>query len=399
MTEKLYYDDPYKKEFTADIKKHIEKEDGYHLVLNRTMFYPEGGGQPADHGFIGRSVVNYVYEDDGDIYHVVDQLSDKKEDLSCKIDWERRFDLMQQHTGQHLLSAVLKRDSGAGTVGFHLANDYVSIDIDRELAEEELIMVEKRVNEMIYEKRDIITEYPKPAELEKMELRKEPVVEDNIRIVRIEGIDISPCGGTHLDNTGELGLINILDFENYKGGLRIYFLSGKRALTDYKFKNKLVKDARDQLSVPNEEIIGEIGRLKGNLDDKDSLIKELKDELLDYRVEELINRAEKKEGNRIIEKIYEDKSFDEVRYTALKLTETDSNIVIFGQKDSNTARLLVARSENIAKLNAGEIIQEALPLIDGNGGGNKLLAQGGGSGIDNLEKAVEKAYKKIIDKF
>lgn len=397
MTEKLYYRDQNLKEFTADIISFKEKEGEYHVQLDRTAFYPEGGGQPADQGLIGQCRVNYVYKEDSEIYHVIGQMPDQKEKLDCKIDWERRFDLMQQHSGQHLLSAVLESMYQAPTIGFHLSENTVTIDIDCVMDDKDFELVEERVNQIIYQDREITDQYPEPEELKSMSLRKEPAVEDTIRIIRIKGIDLSPCGGTHLHSTGQIGIISLLDTENYRQGMRITFLCGRRALKDYRFKNEIAAGARSILSVKDKDINSEIKRLKDNLDDKEDQIRDLKHELLDYRVDNLIEQSQEKAGYHIIKKIYTAQEFSDVRYTASKLVAHENNIVIFGQKEDNTVRMILAKSENIDKLNMNKLIGEIMPLLNGNGGGHEYFAQGGGSAAntEQLSAAVAKAEQKV----
>ena len=399
MTGKMYYKDSFLQEFKANINSVIEKDDKYHIVLDQTAFYPEGGGQPADKGLIGQKKVTYVYEKDEVIYHVLNQIPEKKKELNCKIDWKRRFDFMQQHSGQHLLSAVLKDMYKANTVGFHLSSNSLTIDIDSELSSEEFELVENRVNKIIYQDREINAEYPDPEELKSMSLRKEPSVAEDIRVVEIKGIDYSPCGGIHLSSTGQIGIVSILNTDNYKEGMRITFLCGRRAVEDYKYKNKIVAEARDILSVSNDLINSSIKKLKNDLNEKSSKIQDLKEELVDYRVHNLMEQTEKKSGLRIIKKIYISKDFSDLKYTVKKLIGYDNNIVIFGQRDSNTVRIIMAKSANIDKLNMGDLLRDVMSSFNGNGGGSDHFAQGGGS-VSNPEQIIEivnMAYEKVND--
>ena len=395
MTEKLYYQDTFLREFTADIISYKEKDGEYHLVLDQTAFYPEGGGQLADRGFIGQSEVQYVYDEDGNVYHVVDELPEKKDNVPCEIDWDRRFDLMQQHTGQHLLSALLENIFQTKTIGFHMSETYTTVDTDRELSKKDIELLEEKVNDIIYQNRNIKAEYPGPEKLKDLSLRKEPVVEEDIRIVKIEGIDISPCGGTHLLKTGQVGIVSVIYAENYKGGMRITFLCGKRALNDYKNKNKIIAGLRNSLSVQNEDINSEINRFKEDLDQKESLISDLKDELLNYRVENLMAGAEESKEYRIIKNTYSNQSYSDVNLVAKKLVEYENNIVVFGQKEDETTRMIMAKSDNINELNMNDLIGEVMPLLNGNGGGNEYFAQGGGSNPSSLNDVVEKAYELV----
>ncbi len=400
MAEKIYYQDSFIKEFTARIVAVEEKEGQFHVVLDRTAFYPEGGGQPSDRGFIGQHKVSYVYEKSGEVYHILKQMPEKKNKLNCKINWERRFDLMQQHSGQHLLSAILMDMYGVNTVGFHLGDEIVTIDIDRALTEKNFARAEERVNEIIYEDRVIKADYPDLEKLKSMPLRKEPEVDDNIRIVTIEDIDYSPCGGTHLQSTGQIGIVSIINTGNYKGGIRVSFLCGRRALKDYRYKNRIVADTRDILSVNNDKIKSALTKLKEELEQKEKLINDLKDELLDYRAKDLLGRAEKKGEYNIIKNIYTSGDYNDLKYTVDKLIKYDNNIVILGQKEGKTVRLILAKSHNIKELHMGNLLGEMVSLFDGNGGGSEYFAQCGGS-ISSEEKFTDilnSVYKKIGDK-
>lgn len=398
MTKKLYYKDSFLKKFKADIISFKEKNDEYHLVLNRTAFYPEGGGQPADRGTIASRKVKYVYEKDNKVYHIVDKLPENKNNLDCKIDWERRFDLMQQHTGQHILSALIDDLYNAKTVGFHLGKNHVTVDTDLELTAEELNEAEEKMNEVIYKNENIESEFPEKEQLNDLSLRKESVVDENIRIVKIDETDIIPCGGTHLKQTGQIGILSVIDHEKYKDGTRITFLCGKRALNDYKFKNDIITNARENLGVQNENINFEIERLKNELDDKEKNLEELKNELLDCRVKNLLRNEEKFKDHKIIKKIYTKENYNDIRLMANKLVEYDNIIVIFGQKNNNTSRLILGKSANIKKLNMNDMIGEIMELLEGNGGGHEYFAQGGGSKPEKLSEAVELAYNKISER-
>ncbi|HKL74599.1 MAG TPA: DHHA1 domain-containing protein [Halanaerobiales bacterium] len=395
MTEKLYYKDSFLRNFKADIVSYKEEKGEYHLVLNKTAFYPEGGGQPADKGSVASSKVKYVYEEKGEVYHIVDKLPEEKNNLDCKIDWQRRFDLMQQHTGQHVLSALIDDMYNAKTVGFHLGENHVTVDSDIELTDEELKEAEDKINEVIYKNENISSEFPGEEKLNDLSLRKAAVVDENIRIVKINGVDVIPCGGTHLKNTGQIGIISIIDQEKYKDGTRITFLCGKRALNDYNFKNDIITKARDILGVQNENINSEIERLKSELDDKEKNVEELKNELLDYRVEKLIKNSEKYNNYKLVNEVYEEGDYSDIRLMANKLVEYDDTIVIFGQKNNNTSRLILGKAANIEKLDMNEMIGEVMELLEGNGGGHEFFAQGGGSNPEKLAKAVELADKKI----
>jgi len=398
MTEKLYEKDPYRRTFEADLKN-IEKKDGqYHVELSQTYFYPEGGGQPCDKGVIDGKKVNYVYKNEDKVFHVLDNKPKGETDLNCKIDWERRYDFMQQHTGQHLLSAVFKNEHDLNTVGFTLSEDSLRIDLDKKINDQKIKAVEEKVNEYIYENIKVKTLYPDAETLNQFNLRKEPTVDENIRVIKIGELDFSPCGGTHLKNTGELGIIKITNIDNYKGGLRIDFVCGKRALQDYDFKNKLITELRDITSVPDESIIREVKRLKQELKNDEDKISKLNKELLKYKADELIKNAANVNEINVVYKVFSDTTYDNVQWLSDIITKKENNICIFGQHDESTARLLLSKSDNIKELDMNEIINKPLEIIGGRGGGNPQKAQGGGSKVNEIEVAVEKALELIRNK-
>ncbi|MGM0410819.1 MAG: alanyl-tRNA editing protein [Bacillota bacterium] len=395
MTEKLYYKDSYLKEFKANLIDYKEKEENFHLILDKTAFYPEGGGQPADRGFIGEVTVKYVYEKDGDIFHVVDKLPSKKENISCKIDWQRRYDFMQQHTGQHLLSVLFEKMADAKTIGFHLGENEVTIDLDKELSESKIEKVENKVNEIIYENKNITAKFPDEKELDKIELRKDPKVNENIRVVIIDDYDLCACGGTHLKSTAEIGILKVTEFENYKGGKRVHFVAGKRAFKDYKFKNKTILKARRQLGVQNKEINKTIKRLKEELDEQNTEIEDLKEKLIEYRVKERISKGEKLGDYYLISGEINDLNPQNLKLMANKIINYDNKIVIFAQKKDETVRLMMGKSANIEKFDMNEMIGEVMKVLGGNGGGHEFFAQGGGSKPENFKKAIKKAKELL----
>jgi len=398
MSKKLYENDPYKKSFKAKVISVSNNNGKFYVKLDKTYFYPEGGGQPSDKGFIDDIKVIDVFKQDEEIIHVLDQNISEGKTVKCKINWKRRYDLMQQHTGQHLLSAVLKNDYDLNTVGFTLSEESLRIDLDKKISKQKINEVEDKVNTLIQKGIDIEIDFPDEKELKSLSLRKDPTVSENIRIIKIKGIDNSPCGGTHLKNTSELGLLKINDISNYKGGLRIDFVCGNRALDDYNKKNNTILKLKDILSTPEDTIINEVINLMDRLDDYKNIANELNEKLLKYIAKDLINEATKIGNIKVITNIYNNFSYSNVQYLSDIICENNNNIVIFGQHDNSSARLLLAKSNNIDKLQMNEIINEPLQLINGSGGGTIDKAQGGGDYINNLDTAVERSFEIIMSK-
>jgi len=254
MTEKLFYKDSYIREFSATVISCEGFEKGYKTVLDKTAFFAEGGGQRADTGFIGDAKVFNVQEIDGEIYHFVDKELDVTAEYFCKIDWEQRFSRMQNHSGEHIVSGVVHSLYGYDNVGFHMEEDYVTVDFSGELTREQLDDVEDRANKVIYDNVEIECFFPGAEEIECLDYRSKLDLKENVRLVKIGETDLCACCAPHVNRTGEIGIIKILDFMRHRGGVRIVMKSGFKALLDYREKYKSVYDASVLLSSKQHEI-------------------------------------------------------------------------------------------------------------------------------------------------
>src|SRR6185503_15266571 len=252
MTDRLYYTDPYLKAFDATVDR-VEARDGRVLVrLDRTAFYPTSGGQPFDTGLLGGSrVVDVVDEEDGSIAHVVEGTGtlDAGRAVQGEIDWARRFDHMQQHTGQHVLSAAFDRLFGARTISFHLGAAASTIDLAREMSPAEITAAETEANRIVWEDRTVAIRFASAEEAAAMPLRKEASRGGTLRLIDVEGFDLSACGGTHVSRTGAIGVIVVAAWERFKGGHRLTFLCGGRALSAYRGLRDAMTGAVQKLSV------------------------------------------------------------------------------------------------------------------------------------------------------
>jgi alanyl-tRNA synthetase len=377
MTEKLYYNDPYLKEWQAEIIDIIEDKGKFLVILDRTAFYPEGGGQPSDRGFINNIEVSEVFEKDNNIYHVT---ADKPEvqKVSCRLDFERRYYLMQQHTGQHLLSSVFYESYGGETSSFHLGEDYVSIDISLADMEESIVKaVEAKTNELIYQNLEVKRYMVTKEELGSLPLRKFPKVEEDIRIIEINKIDYSPCCGTHVSRTGELGLVKIVKTEKYKGVTRVYFKCGKSAFEDYQNKQDTTVKLCKLLAVDYETLIpkvqSNVEELKGSLKE----IKELKEKLNAYEVKEILKTAS---PDKIVMK-FEDKSFEDVQSLGRILLQSGDYLVILSSIPDK--KLWLAHNGNFS-IHCGKTFKENLQAYGGRGGGGDKQAQASFETEENL---------------
>ena len=254
MTEKLYYTDAYIKEFQATVIDSFMEGERYVAVLDRTAFFPEEGGQSADGGMIGDAVVLDVREKGGKIYHYVEIPLEAGQIYTCRLDFDERFEKMQCHTAEHIISGAIKRLYGLDNVGFHLGKCEVTMDVNGYLTREQLDEIEMIANRAVFENVAVRATFPSEEELKTLDYRSKLDLTENVRIVNIEGYDLCACCAPHVARTGEIGLIKILDFEKHRGGLRINIAAGYRALLDYREKYENVLKASALFSEPQATV-------------------------------------------------------------------------------------------------------------------------------------------------
>ena len=289
MTKKLYYEDPYLTTFTASI---IKKEPEY-VIISETAFYPTGGGQPCDTGSLnGISVIN-VEIIDGELRHfLAEPLDSQSIEVKGSINWRRRFDHMQQHAGQHILSAAFAELFQMQTVSFHLGKETATIDLDTtEVTEEQLKKVEELANQIILENRAIETKWVTEDELTQYKLRKATSIKEDIRLVIIPDFDYNACGGTHPSSTGQVGSIKILQTEKQKRHIRVEFVCGKRVLTQLDRKQNVLLNLISRLSSPEEKLVDTANNLLHTNKNLEKLLNEHKQELLKFEAKELLKQS------------------------------------------------------------------------------------------------------------
>lgn len=383
MTRKLYYEDPFLKRENVQVTKSAIDERGQYVVLDQTCFYPEGGGQPADHGVIGTASVLDVQNHDGEIRHYLDEKLETG-DYVAALDWQRRWDHMQQHAGQHLLSALLEDRHGYRTTSFHLGQERVSIDLHQaSIDRETLRQVELEANRIIQSHLPIRTRFVNEQQLEQLHLRKPPAVSGDIRLVEMEGIDLNACGGTHPDNTAGIGLLKIIGTEKAKGGTRLYFLCGERALEHF---GKL-SDASDaligKLNAPLTELVQAAEVLLSEKIAADKEIVELKKQLLLAEAKALTPErgvAIRNFGDRPVKELQQ--------LARLATEEHPSACVLFAAQTEGRIRLVCARGDE-SSADMRETLKRLLAETDGKGGGTSALAQGGGGTAAPFERFGE----------
>ena len=264
-TEKLYYADPFLKEFTATVLDCQARKNGYTVTLDRTAFYPEGGGQPADHGTLDGAAVTDVHEKNGVIFHNVDRAVEIGKTVSGSIDWAQRFDHMQQHSGEHICSGLICGRYGCDNVGFHMGTDIVTIDFNADIPWEELLEIEGQANRYIQEDHPIDIQFHRGAELDAIDYRSKKPLEGDVRIVAFPGADCCACCGTHVLRSGQVGLVKFLSVQKFREGVRIELLCGQRAL-DYLSRTwEQAKIIGQHLSVKPVDAAAAVERLEGEL--------------------------------------------------------------------------------------------------------------------------------------
>ena len=391
MTVKRFLEDSYKKEFTATVQSCTKLKDGYGVVLNETYFYPEGGGQPSDLGFIDGIAITDVYYYDDQIIHLL-EAAVKLGEVSCRIDWERRLDFMQQHLGQHILSRAFELKYDANTIGFHIGDDYVTIDLDKKLEGEAIGLVEDFSNQIVYESRPVEILTPTAKELREMPLRKEPTVTENIRVIRIENFDFSPCGGTHLETTSEVGMIKIKKSNNNNDGIRVEFVCGRWALKDYQWKNQMINNLSHLLTIKDTDIKDRVAALNTEVMETKKEMNALKTEILDMKSQTMAEDYEMIGDVRVITKKIKDYGIKELRYIANNIIAKEKTRVCLIGLEGDQVHLVLGRNKAL-DYDLKPRFNDFINRIEGNGGGSPFLCQGSGVNHEAIDKIMKEFNK------
>ncbi|MEK4609846.1 alanyl-tRNA editing protein [Bacillus sp. FSL K6-0067] len=379
MEHKLYYTDAYKQDFTTKvIKQDYDKDGNLYVVLNETAFYPTGGGQPHDTGTLNGITVFGVEEVNEEIRHfITEQLH--TEEVEGKINLERRFDHMQQHAAQHILSASFWDHFNIPTIGFHLGRETVTIDLETENLHTET--VEKAVqiaNNIVFENHPIRIEWMDLEEAKTLPLRKEPNITENIRVVMIENFDYNGCGGTHPKRTGEVGPIQVLSWERNKGGIRLTFIAGWRTLKLIGQQQQIMKDVSKQLNSSESDIPAKVAQLLTSQKENEKTIQTMNEKLLYAEANELLQQPAKIHASILISKVFTNRSMQEISKLSAIITEQQEHaITYFIIENEDKLQCILACGKTVT-LDMNALLKDALPAIEGKGGGNKKSARGGG---------------------
>jgi alanyl-tRNA synthetase len=393
VTKRLYYHDPYLTEFEATVIERTRLGDAPAVVLDRTAFYPEGGGQPADRGTLDDVPIVDVQVVDGRVVHVLaGELA--TDHARGAVEWARRWDHMQQHTGQHILSQAFIAVAGAETVAFHLGAEASTVDLNRTgMSEVVLGEVEAMANRVAWENRPVRARFVSPDELSSLPLRRPPKVQEDVRVVEIEGFDWSACGGTHVRATGEAGSIKIVKTERRGEETRVTFLCGGRALADYARKHTLVQRLTSRFTCAEHEIEQAIERLDAEGQAARKALRAAEEALVSHEAAALWAAAPEWGGVRVVTRVYTDRSPDWVRSLAQALRDQPRTAALLAW-GGERPQIIFARSPDVpADMNA--LLRTACQVNGGRGGGRADWAQGGGGAPDRLEEAMATAMAAL----
>jgi alanyl-tRNA synthetase len=376
MTERLYYTDSLCAAFDATVVEIVDVDGRSGVLLDRTAFYPTSGGQPFDTGRLGSArVVDVIDRDDGEIVHVVDAPLAPGDVARGEIDWPRRFDHMQQHTGQHILSAAFDRLCQARTVSFHLGAETSTIDLSREVTPAEIAVAEAEACRVVWSDVAVEVSFVSEDDAKGLAFRKEPVRTGPLRVVDVSGFDVSACGGTHVPRTGMIGIIAVAAWERFKGGSRVSFVCGGRALEAYRRARDIVTAGTRVLSVSGVELAPSIERLRGEARDATRAVKQLQEQLAVHQAAIFRAEAETIGGRRVVLKVIPEWDAAALKTLAAAIvTEPGCLAVVAG--GGRPVPVVIARSKDV-EVDAGAWMGKAAAALGGRGGGRPELAQGG----------------------
>ena len=398
MTERLYYTEPTCVECDATVTS-CHTVDGRSMVtLDRTVFYPSSGGQPCDTGTLGGcAVVDVLDLDGGQVGHVVDAPLVVGSSVRGQVDWPRRFDHMQQHTGQHILSAAFDRLHQARTVGFHLGADVSTLDLDKVLNAGAMEAAEIEANRIVWDNRPVSIRFATPEEAATMTLRKEPTRSGSLRLIDVAGFDLSACGGTHVEWTGQIGHIAVKSWEKFRGGTRLEFVCGGRALREYRMARDIVAGCVRVLSVPPADLPAAIER--GQADNKDlrRTAKAQQQRLAVYEAAGLVARGTSVGSATVVVEVIE--GWDQAGLKALATAAASRPGVVAALMSASEPTLVVIARASDVSLDASAVLKALVAGCGGKGGGKADLAQGGGMTGDpatlkaELESVISRALQ------
>ena len=397
MNERLYYEDAYLIRFGAQVAERLTHRGQPAVRLVRSAFYPTSGGQPHDTGRLnGTAVVDVQVGADGTVLHLLaEPLPEETESVSGKIDWARRYDHMQQHSGQHLLSQMFFRRLGLETVSVHFGDALNTVDLDGPpLSAAQLADVETAANEMVWKNRPIRAYWVNEEERGKVPLRRAPAVQGSTRIVEIDKFDWSACGGTHVRRTGEIGLISLLRIEKHRGKSRVHFVCGRRALADAAERRGLLGETAGLLDSGVDDVPELVAKLQEALRRAERELKALREGLVEYQARELLAEAEAAGGLRLVVREMADSEPAAVQRLAGALVAGLGVVALLGCARGDKGTVVFARSEDCS-VHVGNLLRDTLRQFGGGGGGRPNFAQGGGVAAEKLSDVLSAAAETV----
>lgn len=376
MTHRIYYTDASTAAFDATVVSSAPVDDRVHVTLDTTAFYPTSGGQPFDTGTLGgRRVLDVVEGDDGVITHVVDGPLEPGHTVTGVIDWPRRFDHMQQHTGQHVLSAAFERTCGVRTESFHLGTTSCTIDLAREVTPAEIAAAEALAAQVVCEDRPVQVRFASEAEAAALPLRKEPARSGTLRLVDVKDFDLSACGGTHVSQTGQIGLVAVSGWERFRGGSRVAFACGQRALVSHRQLRDVVTGLVRQLTVAQDEIGPAVERMQAEGRAHLKTIRQLREAAAEQEAATLVSAGEDVGGFRRVLVTRTGWDASALKTLAAAIAAHPGCVAVVAGDDTPVSLVVVARAADVA-FDAGAWMKQITGALGGRGGGRSESAQG-----------------------
>ena len=397
MNERLYYEDAYRTNFVAQVAERLTFEGQPAVRLSESAFYPTSGGQPHDTGSLnGTAVVDVQVGADGAVLHLLaGPLPEETRSVNGQVSWLRRYDHMQQHSGQHLLSQVFYRELGLETVSVHFGDALNTVDLDGPLlSAAQMGTVETAVNEMVWQNRRIRAYWVSEDERAKVPLRRAPTVQGSTRIVEIDKFDWSACGGTHVRRTGEIGLVSLVRIEKHRGRSRVHFVCGRRALEDAGMRRGLLAETAGLLDSGVQDVPALVAKLQEALRSAERELKAEQEALVEYQAREMLAGAENAGGLRLVAREMADAEPALVQKMARALIAEAGVVALLGCARGGKGTVVFARSEDCS-VHAGNLLRDTLKQFGGGGGGRPDFAQGGGVAAEKLAEVLEAASESV----
>jgi alanyl-tRNA synthetase len=411
MTDRLYYNDPFLNDFTAEVTSVRQHEGHTALTLNRSAFYPTSGGQVFDTGWLdvgpgGEKLriaeVAEAPDNDNEVLHIIEttdstDVNELREGLRVRgyIDVERRRDHMQQHTGQHVLSAAFIRLYNMPTVSFHMGAESCTIDLEtKAVSDEQLRAVEAEANRIVFEDRPVEIKYALAPEARAMGVRKiPPDISGELRLIDIRDYDLNACGGTHVRATGQIGAILLRKTEKVRQGVRVEFVCGQRAVAAAGRDYQTLVKAGALFSAHIHDVPAQIAKLLDASKAEAKERKRLNEELAGYYAPQLLREGEQRQGYMLVARLFADRDVADIKLLAQKATAAAPSVVLLGATQGQ-AGLVFAQTPGLA-FDMGALMKQAMTDLGGRGGGTKDMAQGGAPDASRVQAAVEAAKKRI----